>query len=126
MQEPLSFWGGFDPQSGMVTDIHHPQLGVCLTGCVMFMTRGRGSSSSSSVLAEAIHLGTAPAAIVMTETDPMIALGSVIAAELYGIEMPVVVMAPDTASRIVDEIQVTVDATGAVAVLEAGPRMTRR
>ena len=55
------------------------------------MRSGRGSSSSSYVLAESIRAGTAPAAIVLEEADAIIALGSIVAAELYGIAMPVVV-----------------------------------
>ncbi|HEY6568626.1 MAG TPA: DUF126 domain-containing protein [Actinomycetota bacterium] len=126
LQEPLSFWGGFDGVTGTVSDTHHPQQGVCLSGRVVFMRRGRGSSSSPSVLAEAIHVGTAPAAIVLTEIDAMIALGALVAAELYGVEMPVVVLAPGSTSEIEDGVPVTVDATKVVAVVEADPRGTRR
>ena len=25
LDEPLSFWGAFDPRSGTIIDIHHPQ-----------------------------------------------------------------------------------------------------
>ena len=46
------------------------------------MPSGRGSSSSSSVLAEAIRAGTAPAAIVLGEADPILALGAIVAREL--------------------------------------------
>lgn len=126
LEEPLSFWGGFDRVSGEVIDTHHPQRGVRLAGRVVFMSRGRGSSSSSSVLAEAIHLGTAPAAIVLSETDPVIALGAVVAAELYAIAMPVIVVAPGSTSGIADGTAMTVDATNAQAMLEASPGKTRR
>ena len=57
------------------------------------MPSGRGSSSSSSVLAEAIRAGTAPAAIVLGEADPILALGAIVARELYGTTIPVVVTA---------------------------------
>jgi hypothetical protein len=57
------------------------------------MPAGRGSSSSSYVLAEAIRAGTAPAAIVLGEPDPIVALGAIVAAELYGVDVPVVVAA---------------------------------
>lgn len=90
--EALSFWGGMDPTTGAVIDAHHPQRGEVLTGRVVVMPSGRGSSSASSVLAEAIRLGTAPAAVLLREPDPIVALGSVVAAELYGIPCPVVVM----------------------------------
>ena len=93
LDEPLSFWGGIDPETGEVVDVRHPQRGVNVTGRILVMPSGRGSSSSSSVLAEAIRAGTAPAAIVLGEADPILALGSIVARELYGASVPVVVAA---------------------------------
>ena len=52
LDDPLSFWGGFDSASGKVIDRCHPQHGACLSGTMLFMERGRGSSSGASVLAE--------------------------------------------------------------------------
>jgi len=92
LTEPLSFWGGLDPESGMIVDVHHPQRGAVVTGTVLVMPGGRGSSSSSSVLAEAIRAGTAPAAIVLAEPDPIIALGAIVARELYGASIPIAVI----------------------------------
>ena len=91
LDEPLSFWGGVDPEFGDITDVRHPQHGASVTGRILVMPSGRGSSSSSSVLAESIRAGTAPAAIVLGEADPILALGAIVARELYGIVMPVVV-----------------------------------
>lgn len=91
LEEPLSFWGGLDPGTGRLIDVHHPALGEVVTGRVLVMPSGRGSSSSSSVLAESIRAGTAPAAIVLLEPDPILALGAIVARELYGISVPVVV-----------------------------------
>ena len=91
LTEPLSFWGGIDPATGDVIDVHHPQRGANVSGRVLVMPGGRGSSSSSSVLAEAIRAGMAPAAIVLLEPDPIVALGAIVARELYGVSMPVVV-----------------------------------
>lgn len=93
LDEPLSFWGGVDPASGDVIDVRHPQRGANVSGRVLVMPSGRGSSSSSSVLAESIRAGTAPATIVLTEPDPILALGAIVARELYGRAMPVVVHA---------------------------------
>ncbi len=95
LDEPLSFWGGVDPATGRVIDPRHPQVGSNVAGRVLVMPAGRGSSSSSSVLAEAIRAGTAPAAIVLLEPDPIIALGAIVARELYGATMPVVVAHAD-------------------------------
>jgi hypothetical protein len=91
LDEPLSFWGGVDPATGAVIDPHHPQRGESTAGRILVMPSGRGSSSSSSVLAETIRAGAAPAAIVLLEADPILALGAIVARELYGATIPVVV-----------------------------------
>ncbi|KGF70451.1 aconitase subunit 2 [Hoeflea sp. BAL378] len=92
LDDPLSFWGGFDSASGKVIDRFHPQHGACLSGAILLMERGRGSSSGASVLAEAIRLGTAPAAILLLDPDAIIATGALVAQMLYGIDCPVVAM----------------------------------
>jgi predicted aconitase with swiveling domain len=105
LDEPLSFWGGVDPATGDIVDVHHPQRDANVAGCVLIMPSGRGSSSSSSVLAEAIRAGTAPVAIVIGESDPILALGAIVARELYGRTIPVVV-APTLAVRTGDVLTV--------------------
>ena len=79
LDEPLSFWGGLDPETGTLIDSHHPQAGDVLGGRVLVMPSGRGSSSSSYVLAEAIRAGTAPVAVVLGEADAIVALGAIVA-----------------------------------------------
>ena len=85
---PLSFWGGYDAETGRVIDHSHPALGRYLVAKVLVMPNGRGSSSSSSVLAEAIRLATAPAAIVLAEPDPILATGAIVAQALYRRSLP--------------------------------------
>ena len=92
LEEPLSFWGGIDPGTGEVVDVRHPQRGENVAGRVLVMPSGRGSSSSSSVLAECVRAGTAPAAIVLAQPDPILALGAIVARELYGRAPPIVVV----------------------------------
>jgi uncharacterized protein len=91
LTEPLSFWGGIDPESGRIIDASHPQVGESISGKILRMPHSRGSSSSPSVLAEALRLGTGPAAIVLDKPDPMVVLGALVARLLYGIECRVTV-----------------------------------
>lgn len=102
LAEPLSLWGGMDPATGELIDAHHPQRGVNLAGRVVVMPSGRGSSSSASVLAEAVRAGTAPAAIVLGEPDLILSIGSAVAEELYGLRVPVVVLPGDALAAIAD------------------------
>ena len=54
------------------------------------MPGGRGSSSGSATLAEALRLGKGPAAILMLERDAIVVVGAMVAGELYGLACPVV------------------------------------
>ncbi len=92
LPEPLSLWGGLDPQSGQIIDGRHPSLGQNVTGKVLILPGGRGSSSASSILLESVRVGTAPAAIITAELDGILALGAVVARELYDKAPPVVVL----------------------------------
>ncbi len=91
LDTPLSFWGGFDAKTGRVIDRSHRAFGALLTGKIVAMPAGRGSSSASSVLAEAIRAGTAPAGLILQEPDPILVVGVIIAAQLYGRSIPIVV-----------------------------------
>lgn len=90
--EPLSFWGGFEPRTGEILDIHHPQRGRCLTGAILLMEESRGSGSAPGAIAEAIRLGTAPAAIILTRADVNLSIGAEVAATLYGRSCAVLVV----------------------------------
>jgi uncharacterized protein len=113
--EPLSFWGGVDAADGRIIDRRHPQHGECVAGRVLVMPAGRGSSSSSSVIAELVRAGAAPAAIVLREADPIIALGALVAELLYDVTMPVLLAPPDAYARIGDGDVVRIAADGRVA-----------
>lgn len=115
LDDPLSFWGGLDPETGVLIDAHHPQVGSSLAGRVLVMPSGRGSSSSSYVLAEAIRAGTAPVAVVLGAADAIVALGAIVAAELYGIAVPVVVSA-DPALATGSTVTVRAEAGGRVDI----------
>ena len=91
LDEPLSFWGGLDSATGTITDRLHPQRGACVAGRILIMPTGRGSSSGSATLAEALRLGNGPAAILMLERDAIVVVGAMVAAELYGLACPVAV-----------------------------------
>jgi len=114
LAEGLSLWGGMDPATGELIDTHHPQRGVNLTGRVVVMPSARGSSSSASVLAEAVRVGTAPAAFVMSEPDLILAIGSAVAEELYGKAVPVVVLAPVEVAAIRDGAEVRIGPGGVI------------
>lgn len=85
---PLSFWGGVDLNTGAIVDASHPCLGSSISGRVLIMPSARGSSSSSSALVELARAGIAPLAIIMKQFDPILVIGSIVASELYGVQIP--------------------------------------
>lgn len=108
LAEPVSLWGGMDPATGEIVDARHPQRGAILAGRVLVMRSGRGSSSSASVLAEAVRAGTAPAAIILAEPDLILAIGAAVAVELYGRRVPVLVRSPAELAAIRDGEEVRI------------------
>lgn len=119
--EPLSFWGGTNLETGTIIDERHPQRGQRVTGRVLVMRTGRGSSSSSSVLAEQLRSGVGPAAIVLAQPDSVIVTGAIIAAELYDHYLPVVQLAEEELDRLPDGLTVLVEAGVSTATIISVP-----
>src|SRR4051794_31227379 len=71
----LSFWGGVEPQTGVVADAHHPLHGERLAGRILAIPGGRGSCTGSSVLLELVTNGHAPSGIVVCEPEEILTLG---------------------------------------------------
>ena len=108
LSAPLSLWGGLDLASGAICDVNHPQHGVDLRGRIVAMKAARGSSSSSSALVEAIRRGNAPAAILLGAVDPILVIGSLVAADLYRVEVPIVLVPDADWGRLEDGAQAVV------------------
>ncbi|MFE0013740.1 aconitase X [Mesorhizobium sp. NPDC059054] len=88
--EPLSFWGGVDPGSGTIIDVHHPSHGASLAGAVLLMPTSRGSCSGSGVLLQLVLSGGSPAALVFCRPEDTLTLGAIVAAEMFGSTIPVI------------------------------------
>ena len=89
-KEGLSFWGGVDPNTGVIIDVHHPDHGASLAGCFVLMPTSRGSCSGSGVMLQLARNGQAPAALVFCEEEDILTLGSMIAGRLF--DRPVAVL----------------------------------
>ncbi|MGA2913305.1 MAG: DUF126 domain-containing protein [Methanoregula sp.] len=76
--DPLSFLSGVDPASGIIVEKGHPLQGVCIEGKVLAFPYGKGSTVGSYVLYALSRNGHAPAAIVNTEAESIIATGAII------------------------------------------------
>lgn len=107
--EALSFWGGVDPATGRVIDVHHPLHGICLTGGVLFMPTSRGSCTGSGVLLDLILTGRAPSALVFCEAEDVLTLGALIAAEMFGKPLPVLRLDAENFARFSKAVHVRID-----------------
>ena len=99
--EPLSFWGGYDYRTGEIIDRRHALSGQIAAGRILVLPFTRGSSTTTQVLLEAIRIGTAPAAIISTESDPFLALAAIVSQEMYGHALPIVAIDPADYVRLV-------------------------
>ena len=113
-REPLSFWGGYDFQTGEIIDKHHPLAGVRAAGRVLAVPFTKGSSTTTAVLLEAVRAGTAPAAILTTGVDSFFALASIVAGVMYGKSFPVVALEPDDFDSLETGQRLVVEPSGMV------------
>lgn len=116
LDEPLSFWGAFEPRTGVILDVHHPQRGRCVTGTILLMRESRGSGSAPGAIAEAIRLGTAPAAIILIAPDVNLAIGAEVAETLYGKCCPVLAVAAADYQTLAMARHLRIQAGGAIAI----------
>jgi predicted aconitase with swiveling domain len=117
LDEPLSFWGGLDVRTGMIIDRWHPQAGQSVAGRMLMMASGRGSSSGSAALAEALRLGVGPAAILLLRRDGIVIVGALVATELYGLACPVALLTPEDWGAAAAAERIALAVTEARAVL---------
>lgn len=114
--QPISLWGGLDAKTGEVIDRRHDCSGRIVTGRIFVYPWGKGSSTASAILLESVRLGTAPVAIINCATDPMAALGSIIADELYRRCVPIVVLGEEDFRSLQDGDNLSIAPDGAVTV----------
>ena len=76
--DSVSFYGGVDPVSGIITDPGHSCHGENITGKIFVFPTGKGSTVGSYVIFRMAKLNTAPAAIINVETEAILATGCVI------------------------------------------------
>jgi predicted aconitase with swiveling domain len=92
LTDTLSFWGGFDPQTGEIIDVHHPQYRQRVGG------------------------GSGPRAFVLGERDVNISVGVLVANRLYDLSIPVVEITPQAMSKIGQGERIEIDFEGTILV----------
>jgi len=76
--QPLSIFGGVDPDSGVVKEREHELFGVKLSGKVLVMPPLKGSTAGTWILCRLSDNGVAPSAIIITKADVILTAGAII------------------------------------------------
>lgn len=77
--EPIGFLGGVDTETGVVIEPGHPLQGQCIAGRVLVFPTSKGSTVGSYVLYRLKKAGRAPAGIIAAQSEPIVAVGAIIA-----------------------------------------------
>ena len=75
---PISFYGGVDPNTGVVIEKGHELQGISIKAKILVFPQGKGSTVGSYTLYRMKKNGTAPAAMINKETETIVAVGAII------------------------------------------------
>lgn len=109
--QPISFWGGVDPASGLINDPRHDLFGQSVAGKVLVFPFGKGSSTGSLIMLELARVDKAPAAIVNVRTEPILATGPIVSNHFYGRQIPIISLDKNSFRQLETGQVVTVNAS---------------
>ncbi len=76
--QPISFYGGVDPNTGVVIEKGHELQGISVKGKILVFPQGKGSTVGSYTLYRLKKNGVAPAGMINRECETIIAVGAII------------------------------------------------
>ncbi|OYT53693.1 MAG: hypothetical protein B6U72_05030 [Candidatus Altiarchaeales archaeon ex4484_2] len=76
--EPISFFGCVDPETGVVVEKDHPLEGESIKDRILVFPEGKGSTVGSYSLYRMKKNNTAPRAIINRLCEPIVAVGAII------------------------------------------------
>ncbi len=77
--QAISFFGGVDPETGLIVERGHDMEGQCIAGKVLVFPTGKGSTVGSYTLYRLKQGNHAPLAILNAECETITAVGCIIA-----------------------------------------------
>jgi predicted aconitase with swiveling domain len=102
--QAISFFGGIDPETGVVVERGHELEGQCIAGKVLVFPTGKGSTVGSYTLYRLKHNGLAPVAILNAECETITAVGCIIAEITCVDQLPIHEITPGSLVRIDREL----------------------
>jgi predicted aconitase with swiveling domain len=76
--QPISFYGGVDPNTGEIIEKGHELQGKSVKGKILVFPNGKGSTVGSYTLYRMKKNGVAPAGMINRECETVVAVGSII------------------------------------------------
>ncbi|MBI5158529.1 DUF126 domain-containing protein [Candidatus Micrarchaeota archaeon] len=107
-KDAISFYGGIDPETGVVVEKGHLLEGKSIAGKVLVFPNGKGSTVGSYTMYQLKKNGKAPVAIVVKECDAILAVGAIIS------EIPLVDKVEGLLENLKDGMKVKIDADKAI------------
>ncbi len=102
-KDSISFYGGVDPETGIVVEKGHELEGVDTTDKILVFPSGKGSTVGSYVIYQMAKTGKGPKALILQDCEAIVAVGCIIS------EIPCV-----------DQIDTSKITTGSKVVIDAG------
>jgi predicted aconitase with swiveling domain len=78
-QQPISFFGGVDPSTGVIVEKNHPLEGISLRGRILAVPSSKGSTVGSYAVYGLAKRGVAPLGIILGREDSIISAGAILA-----------------------------------------------
>ena len=76
--QPISFYGGVNPDTGIVVEKGHELEGKSIQGKILVFPSGKGSTVGSYTLYRMKKNNTAPAGMINKECETIVAVGAII------------------------------------------------
>jgi len=76
--QPISFYGGVDPNTGEIIEKGHELQGKSIKGKILVFPNGKGSTVGSYTLYRMKKNGSAPAGMINRECETIVAVGAII------------------------------------------------
>ncbi|HID26635.1 MAG TPA: DUF126 domain-containing protein [Methanosarcinales archaeon] len=116
-KDPISFYGGVDPNTGVVLEKGHDIQGKSITGKILLFPHGKGSTVGSYTLYRLKKNNKAPLAIINQECEAIVAVGAIIS------EIPLIdKLEKDPYEFLKNGMKVVVDADKGVLIFSNYPR----
>ncbi|MHA1979001.1 MAG: DUF126 domain-containing protein [Candidatus Hodarchaeales archaeon] len=77
-KDSISFYGGVDPENGVVVEKGHELEGISINDKILVFPSGKGSTVGSYVIYQMRKTGKGPRALVLNDCEAIVAVGTII------------------------------------------------